>query len=187
MACRVIAATYYTLVSLTVIMVIKGVFAARGCPYGWVPYADSCYLGLDGSMKGDWTTALMQCDRNNASIMLPSSDGENEFIFTSFQHHGYLEGVWINCNDAEVEGDWNCIENGLNPTKYRKWGPNQPDDEKWPSDHDYDYDYGYDHDYGYMLTRDIQKNPDILGYWGDAMATSEMFIVCERPRQARCG
>ena len=79
-----------------IVMVIKGVFAARGCPDGWVPYAESCYLGLDGCMEGNRSTAVMQCDRNNASIMLPSSDWENEFIFRSFQHHGYPVGVWIN-------------------------------------------------------------------------------------------
>ncbi|XP_071798824.1 C-type lectin domain family 17, member A-like [Asterias amurensis] len=157
-------------------MVTKGVFAARGCPYGWVPYAESCYFGLDGSMEGNWATAVMQCDRNNASIMFPSSDWENKFIFSSFQHHGDLLGVWINCNDAEVEGEWNCNEDGK-PTEYRKWEPNQPDDEKHLGDQDY----------GFMISRDYKNNPYILGYWGDLSATREMFIVCERRRQARCG
>ncbi|XP_071798833.1 asialoglycoprotein receptor 2-like [Asterias amurensis] len=159
-------------------MVTKGVFAARGCPYGWVPYAESCYLGLDGSMEGDWSTAVMQCDRNNASIMLPSSDWENKYIFSSFQHHGDLKGVWINCNDAEVEGEWNCNEDGKYPTEYRKWEPDQPDDEKWQGEQDY----------GFMITRDYKNNPDILGFWGDVDPTrNKMFIVCERRRQARCG
>ncbi|XP_033637913.1 asialoglycoprotein receptor 1-like [Asterias rubens] len=160
-------------------MVTKGVFAARGCPYGWVPYAESCYLGLDGSMEGDWSTAVMQCDRNNASIMVPSSDWENKYILTSFQHHGSLKGVWIDCNDAKVEGEWNCYEDGKYPTEYRKWEPDQPDDEKWPADDDY----------GFMITRTYHgKNPEVLGYWGDADATHpDKFIVCERRRQARCG
>ena len=53
MAYRVIEKICYSLVSLSVIsMVIKGVFAARGCLSGWVPFGDSCYLGLDGSMEG---------------------------------------------------------------------------------------------------------------------------------------
>ena len=160
-----------------IIMVTKGVFAARGCPYGWVPYAESCYLGLDGSMEGNWATAVMQCDRNNASIMVPSSDWENKFIFSSFQHHGDSFGVWINCNDAEVEGEWNCIEDGKYPNEYRKWEPDQPDDEK----------QSVDQDYGFMITRDYKNNQDILGYWGDVHATYETFIVCERRRQARCG
>ncbi|XP_033637916.1 asialoglycoprotein receptor 1-like [Asterias rubens] len=160
-------------------MVTKGVFAARGCPYGWVPYAESCYLGLDGSMEGDWSTAVMQCDRNNASIMVPSSDWENKYILTSFQHHGSLKGVWIDCNDAKVEGEWNCYEDGKYPTEYRKWEPDQPDDEKWPADDDY----------GFMITRAYHgKNPEVLGYWGDADAThTDKFIVCERRRHARCG
>ncbi|XP_071791671.1 asialoglycoprotein receptor 1-like [Asterias amurensis] len=156
-------------------MVIKGVFAARGCPYGWVPYAESCYLGLDGSMEGDWSTAVIQCDRNNASIMLPSSDWENEFIFRSFQHHGSPVGVWINCNDAVVEGDWNCYEDGKYPTEYRKWRPTQPDDEAWPMSQDY----------AYMLTR-VLTDPNELGFWGDVNNGVLIFIVCERPRQARC-
>ncbi|XP_071798850.1 asialoglycoprotein receptor 2-like [Asterias amurensis] len=172
MACRVIAATF-NIVSFTVIMVSNGLFAARGCPYGWVPFADSCYLGLDGSMKGYWSTAVMQCDRNNASIMVPSSDGENEFIFNSFQQHGYLKGVWINCNDAEVEGEWNCNEDVKYPTEYRKWAQNQPDDEKHVGDQDY----------GFMIIRDYKNNPDMLGHWGDVWKDYDMFIVCERPRQ----
>ncbi len=178
MVCRVIATTYYMLVSLTlIIMVAKGGIAARGCPGGWVAYSDSCYLGLDGSMKGDWSTAVMQCDRNNASLMVPSSDGENEFIFTSFQPHGNLLGIWINCNDAQVEGEWNCYEDGKKPTEYRKWEPDQPDDDKWSKDQDY----------GFMITSDYKDSPYILGYWGDLYKYSELFIACERPHQFSCG
>ena len=167
-----------TRVLTVIIMVTRGVFAARGCPYGWVPYAESCYLGLDGSMEGNWITAVMQCDRNNASIMLPSSDWENKFIFTSFQHNGnQLDGVWINCNDAEVEGEWNCNEDGKDPTEYRKWEPDQPDSEGWH----------HDQDSGFMITRDFKSNPGILGYWGESEPRAAMFIVCERRRQDRCG
>ncbi|XP_071798852.1 asialoglycoprotein receptor 1-like [Asterias amurensis] len=164
-----------SVVALSVIgMVIKGVFAGRGCPYGWVPYVESCYLGLDGSLEGDWTTAVMECDRNNAYIMVPSSEGENGFLLNSFQHHGDLRGVWINCNDAEVEGEWNCIENGKYLTEYRKWEPDQPDDDQWDANQDY----------GFMVTHVYDdKNPDILGFWGDMAKGRPMFIVCERPRQ----
>ena len=168
--------TSITVFAFSVIMVTKA-FAARGCPEGWVPYADSCYLGLDGSMKGNWSIAVKKCDQNNASIMVPSSDGENEFIFTSFQHHEDLYGVWINCNDIEVEGEWNCYEDGKYPTEYRKWEPNQPDDNEKPGDQDY----------GFMLTKDYKNNPDILGYWGDTWGNeNQMFVICERLRQARC-
>ncbi|XP_033637842.1 asialoglycoprotein receptor 1-like [Asterias rubens] len=178
MAHLVIATIHHKLVSLFVIIIMaKGVFAPRGCPYGWVPYAESCYLGLDGSMKGDWTTAVMHCDRNNASLMLPTSDWENKFIFTTFQHHGDPIGVWINCNDAEVEGEWNCIEDGKFPTEYRKWDPEQPDDDIRSTDQDY----------GFMITLNYKNNPDVLGYWGDVDIDKPLFIVCERPRQARCG
>ena len=59
-----------------IIMVIKGV---------------SCYLGLDGSIEGDWSTAVMQCDRNNASLMAPSSDWENKFIYSYLLHFSTME------------------------------------------------------------------------------------------------
>ena len=170
--------TSITVVTFSVIiMVIKDVFAARGCPYGWVPYAESCYLGLDGSMKGDWATAVMQCDQNNATMMVPSSDWENEFIFTSFPHD-QTYGIWINCNDVGREGEWKCYEDGNIPTNYRKWEPDQPDDEKI---------YGAQ-DFGFMIIRDYKNNPDILGFWGDTGADEhDLFIVCEQPRQDRCG
>ncbi|XP_071791133.1 uncharacterized protein [Asterias amurensis] len=159
-------------------MVTKGVFAARRCPDGWVPYAESCYLGLDGSMKGDWTTAVMQCDQNNASIMVPSSDGENDFIDHSFQRHDQSSfGVWINCNDAEVEGEWNCYEDGQNPTEYRKWEPNQPDDDRKQGDQDY----------GFMITSVYSTKLDtVIGSWGDAWEVSVFFVICERPQQGNC-
>ncbi|XP_071798851.1 asialoglycoprotein receptor 2-like [Asterias amurensis] len=174
MAYRVIEKICYNLVSLSVIsMVIKGVFAARGCPYRWVPYGDSCYLGLDGSMEGHWSAAVTQCNLHNAYIMVPSSDWETRFILNSFQLHDDLIGVWINCNDEQVEGDWNCYENG-NPTEYRKWDYDQPDDDTRSSDQDY----------AMMITK---GNTDSLGRWRDLHNEFSQYIVCERPRQARCG
>ena len=165
-------------VSLSVVnMVTRGVFAARGCPNGWVPYAESCYLGLDGSMEGNWFTAVMQCDRNNASVMVPSSDWENKFIFNSFQQHGDLFGAWINCNEAEVEGDWKCYEGDKHLTEYRKWEPDQPDG----------YKQRGDQDYAFMITRNYKNRPGVLGFWGDTWDYEQFFIICERPRKARCG
>ena len=176
MALQLIVKSGNMLVSLVVLVfVTKGVFAARGCPDGWVPFAHSCYLGLDGSMKGNWTNATMQCDRNNASIMVPSSDWENAFINNSLPYSANSLSVWINCNDAEVEGEWNCYEGGKYPTGYRKWVP----DAQRPS---------FGRNYGAMITRVRPVSPvHQVGYWRKAREVAILFVVCERPRDARRG
>ena len=122
-------------------------------------------------MEGDWSTAVMQWGRKNASLMVPSSDWEIKFITTSFQHHGNLKGVWINCYDAQVEGDWNCNEGGTNPTDYLEWEPDQPDDEKHLTDQDY----------GFMITRDYKNNPDILGIAVTCMQCTRCSLCASVP------
>ncbi|XP_071804243.1 perlucin-like protein [Asterias amurensis] len=72
------------------------------CPSGWESWGGSCYKLLEGTMT--WHEGRLKCQELGGEMVAPSSSVENNYI----QRKAKGNSVWINCNDEEIEGQWDC-------------------------------------------------------------------------------
>ena len=86
------------------------------CPFGWESWGGSCYKLLDGTMT--WHEGGLKCLEMGGEMVAPSSSDENNYILSKTDFR-----VWINCNDLEMEGQWNCtVDNGGYKNWYTRYG-----------------------------------------------------------------
>ena len=86
------------------------------CPSGWETWGGSCYKLLEETMN--WQEGISKCQETGGEMVAPSSVEENNYIFSKTTNH-----IWINCNDLETEGQWDCTpDNG----GYRNWIAGEP-------------------------------------------------------------
>ncbi|XP_033639037.1 perlucin-like protein [Asterias rubens] len=90
------------------------------CPESWHHWGDSCYRITDSNVL--WSNARDECGKLDGVLAAPSSSQENEFIVSLIPAGGY---VWIDCNDIEEEGRWECREGGIQ-VSYRNWYSTEP-------------------------------------------------------------
>ena len=94
------------------------------CPTSWHHWGTSCYRVTEASFP--WASARDECRKSGGILAVPGSTQENDFIVTLVP-----DSVWIDCNDIEKDGVWDCNENGT-VVSYRNWdekeGVNQRED-----------------------------------------------------------
>ena len=90
------------------------------CPKSWHYWGNSCYKITETTFT--WADANDECRQLGGVLALPSSDQENNFIANTFQN---VEHCWIDCNDLDVEGSWECREGNVDIT-YRNWYAGEP-------------------------------------------------------------
>ncbi|XP_071809836.1 perlucin-like protein [Asterias amurensis] len=86
------------------------------CQLGWESWGGSCYKLLEERMT--WHEGRFKCQEMGGEMVAPSSLEENNYI-----HSKTISYMWINCNDIDNEGQWDCApDNG----GYRNWYENKP-------------------------------------------------------------
>ena len=76
------------------------------CPFGWESWGGSCYKPLEEQLT--WQEGRLKCQDIGGEMVAPSSSEENNYILSKTIVH-----VWINCNDLDNEGRWECTsDNG---------------------------------------------------------------------------
>ena len=90
------------------------------CPASWHHWGNSCYMVTDSSFP--WSSARDECIKFGGILAVPRSLEENDFIATLIPDG---KNAWIDCNDLETEGIWECREANMEVT-YRNWGNGQP-------------------------------------------------------------
>ncbi|XP_071788238.1 perlucin-like protein [Asterias amurensis] len=85
------------------------------CPFGWESWGGSCYKLIEEQMT--WHEGRLKCQEMGGDMVAPSSSEENNHM-DKLRKSKYDLFVWINCNDLEMEGQWDCApDNG----GYRNW------------------------------------------------------------------
>ena len=90
------------------------------CLPEWHHRYRSCYLVTH--TKTNWHSAREKCEQFGGFLAVPRSIEENDFILTLMSHD---TAVWIDCNDIDREGEWECKEDGMK-VNFRMWGPDEP-------------------------------------------------------------
>ena len=90
------------------------------CPESWHHWGDSCYRITDSNVL--WSNAGDECGKLDGVLAAPSSSQENNVILDLIENN---EEVWIDCNDLEVEGTWECKEGNVE-VSYRNGGDGEP-------------------------------------------------------------
>ncbi|XP_071798051.1 perlucin-like protein [Asterias amurensis] len=86
------------------------------CPFGWESWGGSCYKLLEERLN--WQDGRLKCLEMGGEMVAPSSSEENNYILSKT-----IDAMWINCNDLENEGQWDCAsDNG----GYMNWYLIQP-------------------------------------------------------------
>ncbi|XP_071799055.1 snaclec crotocetin-like [Asterias amurensis] len=86
------------------------------CPFGWESWGGSCYKLLEALMT--WQDGRLKCQEMGGEMVAPSSSEENNFILSKT-----ISYMWINCNDLENEGQWDCTPDSGG---YMNWGLSGP-------------------------------------------------------------
>ena len=90
------------------------------CPESWHYWGTSCYM-VTGT-KFAWSEARDECRNMGGVLAVPSSDQEHDVIVNLMLEN---TNVWIDCNDLEVEGTWECKEGNVE-VSYRNGGDGEP-------------------------------------------------------------
>ena len=90
------------------------------CPASWHHWGNSCYRVTDSSFP--WSSARDECIKFGGILAVPRSLEENDFIVTLIPDG---KNSWIDCNDLETEGIWECREGNMEVT-YRNWDDGEP-------------------------------------------------------------
>ena len=90
------------------------------CPASWHHWGNSCYRLTDSSFH--WSSARDECIKLGGILAVPRSLEENDLIVTLIPDG---KNAWIDCNDLETEGIWECREGNMEVT-YRNWDDGQP-------------------------------------------------------------
>ncbi|XP_022107983.1 C-type lectin domain family 4 member E-like [Acanthaster planci] len=85
-------------------------------------------------------------------LVMPQSQEETEFLLNLIYY------FWINCNDIEVEGSWEC-KDGTTDVKYRNWRAGEP---------------------GFSGIWEDCAATDKKG-WNDVPCSDLSPVICERP------
>ncbi|XP_071804864.1 C-type lectin lectoxin-Thr1-like [Asterias amurensis] len=86
------------------------------CPFGGESWRGSCYKLLNETLS--WHAGRLKCKNMGGEMVMPSSSEENTYIVDQT-----AEPLWINCNDFEMERQWDCAsENG----GYLNWNRDEP-------------------------------------------------------------
>ncbi|XP_071804916.1 perlucin-like protein [Asterias amurensis] len=86
------------------------------CPFGWESWGGSCYKLLEERMT--WHEGRLKCQEMGGEMVAPSSLEENNYLLSKTSYR-----AWVNCNDLENEGQWDCTsDNG----GYRNWNADEP-------------------------------------------------------------
>ena len=71
------------------------------CPPSWSHWGDNCYKVTE---RIKWVTANEECIKMRSVFVVPQSEEEDNYLVSRFDTH-----FWINCNDRQSEGMWNCL------------------------------------------------------------------------------
>ena len=68
-----------------------------------------------------WHEGRLKCQEMGGEMVVPSSSEETNYLLSKLEN-----GMWINCNDLEIEGQWDCTpDNG----GYMNWNKEEPNGE----------------------------------------------------------
>ncbi|XP_035262568.1 C-type mannose receptor 2-like isoform X2 [Anguilla anguilla] len=97
-----------------------------GCPDGWTPFLNKCYMiqGYQESGRVTWEAARATCKSQGASLASVSSYLEQAFITTQLYNVGF--DLWMGLADSESHFQWE--ERG--PLTYTNWAPGEPQGHK---------------------------------------------------------
>ena len=148
------------LVYILLFIIVEALQAA--CPPGWLTWQDSCYILLPGKMT--WFEASKACDRLGASMVVPNSEIEHEFIWQEMKMRmekistetNDLE-LWIGCKDVDNTRTLICLGENGDPA-YKNWADGEPN---WPDDE---------------CVRIAER---FGGKWGDRGCNQLKFVACE--------
>ncbi|XP_033627342.1 C-type lectin domain family 4 member M-like [Asterias rubens] len=125
------------------------------CPSAWTLWDGNCYKATPDEL--DWFGARAQCEGIiGGKMATPKSLQESLFMGT------LALNVWINCNDIQQEGTWNCTD-GVTEIPYRNWFDNEPNND------------GEGEDCVFM--------PNDKGNWLDVPCDGPLKTVCKQPIQ----
>ena len=125
------------------------------CPFGWESWGGSCYKLLEGTMT--WHEGRLKCLEIGGEMVAPSSLEENNYILSKTSGR-----MWINCNDLEIEGQWDCIsDNG----GYRNW---------YTSEMRTEPDGGIGQNCAQLL-----KSQFLAGKWIDHECSNKYHVICK--------
>ena len=120
------------------------------CPEGWRGAFNKWYCPFETSKNV--TNAKSDCANIDATLAVPTSSVENEFIENMFSGD-----KWIGISDTQKEGTWVSDIDG-STLSWTRWSYYEPNDS------------GGVEDYAYMRNG---------GYWNDVSGTSEKGYVCQ--------
>ncbi|XP_071784869.1 C-type lectin domain family 10 member A-like [Asterias amurensis] len=144
-----------------VLGVYCGHLLAEACPPDWHRYGESCYYIIKDKM--DWYQARSTCAESRASLAIPNSKSEQEYIWELFLK-GFDQtpdaSLWIGCNDIEKEGNWKHCPLKGETKAYENWQDGEPND--------------------YESGEDCGKMGSYFhGKWNDNTCNEENYAVCE--------
>jgi len=153
------------------------------CDEGWTKFAygslsESCFKVVSEGSRAD--EAVQVCTDVGAELPVPRNLPENDDfkdIITSFGHHLW-NGVHINANDLEVEGEWRDSNGNLltffdwHHGNHATWLPSlQPDNYQ-----------GLDH-YVHISEKKVYTNGNYMGTtiaWNDHKANLNAKVICQK-------
>ncbi|XP_071804862.1 perlucin-like protein [Asterias amurensis] len=87
------------------------------CPSDWESWGGSCYKLLEERMT--WQEGRLKCQEMGGEVVVPSSSEETKYLLSKLEN-----GMWINCNDLEIEGQWDCTPDSGGYMNWHKEEPN---------------------------------------------------------------
>ncbi|XP_071804779.1 C-type lectin-like [Asterias amurensis] len=120
------------------------------CPFGWESWGGSCYKLLEETMT--WHEGRLKCQEMGGEVVLPSSFKENNYILSKSIGNCIL----INCNDLEIEGQWDCTPNNGG---YMNWNGNEPSSVSWENC--------------------VVLKSSWSGKWNDAPCSHKCHVICK--------
>ena len=133
------------------------------CPASWHHWGNSCYRVTDSSFP--WSSARDECIKLAGILAVPRSLEENDFIVTLIPDG---KNAWINCNDLDTEGIWECREGNME-VSYRNWDVSNV----W-------FYYGHQPDEGYQKCVCISREWGSRRQWHDYYCNTNQLAVCKQ-------
>ena len=132
---------------------------AQYCQPGQERFGVSCYEMLPERMT--WKKAAEACSNMGASLAVPDSLDEHQFIWEMFMRNSTMGSVWIGCTDIEQEGVWMRAGGQGRRCTYFNWMPGAPSES-----------YGNRKDCLVMLR-------SYGGLWNNIGCSHRRYAICE--------
>ena len=110
---------------MLLVLCIGGGLFAEICPPDWHRYGESCYF-IKTDIKMDWYQANRTCEDLGATLAVPTSRSEQDFIWEiSKKSNPDEKSLWFGC--YKEAGEWrNCPQKGNSMRAFENWDDNEP-------------------------------------------------------------